>query len=133
MGFTKSDLKTGMVCKHRDGRFSLVAKDTFEKEDNLVFVYNNRTDLRYFKEDTLKWYPPTTRNRDERTEFQKSIDIVEVYQPINLCNGYIIISKHYSQINTSKWKLLWKEEPEVEEMTMEEVCRMLGKNIKIIK
>ena len=131
--FTKQDLKTGMVCEHRSGKLSIVAKDNFESEDNLIFSTNNRTDLKHCDNDTFQWFPDTITNRTEsRSDFQKSVDIVAVYKPSLLCNGYEILAVNRDEINLSRWKLLWKEEQEVE-MTIEEVCKALGKNIKIIK
>ena len=128
MGFTKEDLKTGMVCKHRNGKLSMVANDTFQKKDNVIFAHNIRTDLNDFDRENFKW----CFEEKNRSEYTKGIDIIEVYQPGNVCNGFIIFSGSDAEIEKEmkSWKVLWSEDS-VEEMTLEDICKALGKNIKI--
>ena len=130
MGFTKEDLKTGMVCKHRNGELSIAVKETFERNDNVIFTHNIRIDLNDFDNLTFKWY----FEEKNRSEYTKGIDIIEVYQPGNVCNGFIIFSGSDAEIEKEmkSWKVLWSEDS-VEEMTLEDICKALGKNIKIVR
>ena len=121
---TKQDLKSGMICKHRDGRFSMVLRNTYEDgEGDLVFKHNNRSGLNAFS-NNLKW---------SYTAPSPDTDIIAVYQPYNPCNGFVIFTLPKHEINTNYWKLLWSEPEPTEEMTLAEVCKALGKNIKIVK
>lgn len=134
MKFTKEDLKTGMICKHRNGEFSTVVKDTFEKEGNVVFSPKSRTGLDNFDRENFKWFFEGYQNESKRTESSKGVDIVEVYQPLNVCNGFIIFSGSDYEIKKEmkSWRVLWSEDS-VEEMTLEDICQALGKNIKIVR
>ena len=130
MGFTKEDLKTGMVCKHRNGELSIAVKETFERNDNVIFTHNIRIDLNDFDNLTFKWY----FEEKNRSEYTKGIDIIEVYQPRYICKGFIIFSGSDSEIKEEmeSWKVLWSDDS-VEEMTLEDICKALGKNIKIVR
>lgn len=134
MGFTKEDLKTGMICKHSNGQFSMVVKETFERDDSVIFSFNNRTDLIDFDNENFKWYFKGYELESKRIESSKKVDIIEIYQPDNVCDGFIIFSASDSQIKEKmkSWKVLWSEDS-VEEMTLEDICKALGKNIKIVR
>ena len=106
--FTKADLKNGDFVKLRDGSVGITLVDigaiTFGRQ------YMTLNDLR----DDL------TNRREE------NCDIVAVRRPI---------SPHeciYDIFNCKKGELVY-ERKEVEEMTLEEVCKALGKEIKIVK
>lgn len=125
--FTPKDLKTGYICKHRDGVFSMVMLDNFETEGEIVFHSKSRTSLKSY-DDEFRWcfneFPESTTKQDN--------DIVKVYNPRLICYGFMIFETGASQVDTSNWTLLWSEKETVE-MTLEEVCQELGKNIKIVK
>ena len=58
----------------------------------------------------------------------KSVDIMKIYEPKNLCESVAIFSDNS---NLSNWKLVY-DRCEDEEMTLAEVCNQLGRKIKII-
>ena len=66
------------------------------------------------------------------TEHQKSIAIVAVYEPHNLCSSVAIFERTFKECLIKDFKCIWKRPPEVKELTLEEVCKALGKNIKIV-
>lgn len=124
---TKQDLRSGMICKHRDGDFSMILLKGYEtgnSEDNLIFASNSRAGLDAF-DNNFKWIPYKNPIEDN--------DIIAIYSPGNVCKGFQIFEKHHSQIDITNWKLLWSEPIQAEEMTLAEVCKALGKNIKIVK
>lgn len=53
----------------------------------------------------------------------READIVKVYQPIS--------NKDYGKYKIME--LIWERKEPVEEMTMEEICKALGKTVKIVK
>ena len=113
---TLQDLKTGMLVRTRDKKLRLVIANSIigigASGGMGLFNYNN----------------------DFKSCQYSSFDIIEVYsEPF---------SKYIYSAGIELWlkqeaflkhcELLWKEE-EVIEMTMEDVCKALGKNIKIVK
>lgn len=107
--FTKADLKTGDVIRQRNGLIGIVNCDL-----DMIITRDSWLDLEHWSED-LK---TTLGNAD--------FDIVEVRRPKE---------KGGCQFNAiaNKWGALVYERKEVEEMTLEQVCALLGKEIKIIK
>ena len=105
--FTKTDLETGDIVVKRNGTEYMYINDYFVNNDGYerVEYYN----------DVL------TRNSS-----YPSIDhdIVKVKRP---SNGY-----QYRQKFWDEAPVIW-ERGKVEEMTLEEVCKALGKEIKIVK
>ena len=105
--FTKVDLKTGDVIKHRNGDTRIVIS-----EFNTLIGKDVGLNLNCFQEDL--------------TARDNNLDIVAVRRPYN-----------NSQASFDAFKFgygdLVYEREEVEEMTLAEVCKLLGKNIKIIK
>ena len=122
---TKKDLKTGMKVVLKDGTKCIVMRGIRREfgleEDCLVFLdTDGRTDIDNYSEDIIMeksdWY--------DLSKF----DIEEVYISTNL--------NHTLQKN-GLWKLIWKREPVVEEITADEAMKRLeeqsGKRIKIIR
>lgn len=105
--FTKADLKTGDVIKRRNGWVEIV-----NCELKTLINKNGWNDLDYIREDL--------------TSDTDSWDIVAVRRPIH---------KSDCQFNTFEFEAgtIVYERKEVEEMTLAEVCRLLGKEIKIVK
>lgn len=101
--FTKADLKDGMVVEYRDGSRRMVLGDK-------VIGYNYYNDLASYNNTLESKFDETTINK--------------VYKStsINLNNYF----------NKENLTLIW-ERKEVEEMTLAEVCKLLGKEIKIIQ
>jgi hypothetical protein len=115
---TKSDLKTGMVCKHMGGFHSLILGNAcvvLDANKGGVPLYNFTKDLHYIHKENQSFW-----------------DIVEVYGEREQASGSDMMFK-IANIEYIKGDLLWKCEDEPVEMTMEEICKALGKNIKIIK
>lgn len=107
--FTKADLRTGDVILQRDGLIGIVNRDL----EMIVCDDNHWNDLDNVREDL------TNVLGDE-------FDIVEVRRPTK--KGECC----FNAMNY-KWGTLVYEYKEPEEMTLAEVCKLLGKNIKIIQ
>lgn len=105
---TKSDLKTGMVVEIRRGKTALVLLDT--QNGDVVSGPNLWGSLKDYNKNFENKYG------------DKEYDIVKVYQPQN----------NNSYYSFEDLTLIW-ERDESTEMTMEEVCKALGKQIKIVK
>lgn len=104
MKFTKKDLKTGMTVKFKDSPQRIVMLNTTDGDRLAIFDNESLTD--YF---SLDYY------NDNMEEVGGAIvigDIISVY----------------NQYST----LLW-ERKEIEELTMEELCKELGREVKIKK
>lgn len=109
--FTKADLKTGDVVKMKNGIVGIINRDL-----DMIILQEKWLDLEDLSED-LKF----THNRRRDEEW----DIVEVRHPNK---------KSECQFDAIKYgfgTLVYKHQ--VEEMTLEQVCKLLGKEIKIIK
>ena len=108
--FTKSDLKTGDVILRRDGNVEIVIK-----ECNVLIKpreCNRLADI----------------NEDLTHSFFKDGDIVAVRRP------KIPTDCQFSAFKENRGTLIYdRERDEVEELTLAEVCKLLGKNIKIIQ
>lgn len=124
---TKSELKTGMITRHRNGDYGLVVKDNCYGEDAILFSSNNWTGLEEFDEETLEW----RLNAKNRTEYAKTVDIVEVFLP-NLPCDMLNHDMKKPTAGFSGFRSIWKRE-DVVEMTLEEICKTLGKNIKLVR
>lgn len=114
--FTKKDLKNGDVVVLRDYTRGIVIKDL----DALITEDLNTMSLRYTDYD------------DDLTRAghtgKASMDIMKVYRPDN----YIGCTFDHDNEFLKNSKLIY-ERKEVEEMTLEEICKALGKEIKIVK
>ena len=106
--FTKANLKTGDFVKRRDGsiRMALVEAN--------VLIGADGTDY-------LEHY-----NNDLTRESIRDYDIMTVHRPVNK-SDYTFYLKE-----TQRGTLVY-ERKEIEEMTLAEVCKALGKEIKIVK
>ena len=110
--FTKADLKSGDIITFREGSYGMYI-DTF---DAVMFLENDGS------------YLPLTdiiniTFKDKYGESQW--DIIKIQRP-EKTNG--IVPYHWLE-----GKVMWEEKPPIEEMTLEEVCKALGKEIKIVK
>lgn len=107
--FTKEDLKPGdiLVTKSK-GKYMYIG-------DHMVCSKDWIGMEEYDKNLKLK-------NRGLLRETD-SFDVVKVLRP----KGYTVLERHWEYAD-----LIWKREETVE-MTLEEVCEALGKNIKIVK
>ena len=110
--FTKEDLKTGDVLLRRDGA---------------VEIYNGELDMLILQED---WDDPSHIRLDLTSEITSDADIMAIRRPIakSSCIFGAFEEGHERGI------LVYQREEvkEVEEMTLKEVCKLLGKEIKII-
>lgn len=107
--FTKADLKTGDVIQRRDGRIEIV----FLPHQTLICQTHGWNTLNDFREDLTSTY-------------DKNWDIIAVRRP--LLQGHCQFDAFELKLGT-----LIYERKEVEEMTLAEVCKLLGKEIKIVK
>lgn len=109
--FTKADLKFGDIVITRNGIEYMYINDYFVNNYgyNRVGTYSN--DL------TISSTYPSVKN---------SCEIIKVRRPIN--------GIQYCQNYWDEAPIIWeRKEVEAEEMTLEEICKALGKEIKIIK
>lgn len=106
--FTKADLKTGDVILRRNGDVEIVIKEV----DALVKPKecNRLADI----------------NEDLTHSFLTDGDIVAIRRP------KLPTDCQFSAFKEKRGTLVYERE-EVEEMTLAEVCKLLGKNIKIVK
>lgn len=112
--FTKADLRTGDVILRRNGDVEIVNREL----DMLICSNGGWNDLDDILEDL------TYRSRI----CGDKLDIIEVRRPqvkSQCCFSALKSAKHYGT--------LVYERKEVEEMTLAEVCKLLGKEIKIVK
>lgn len=105
--FTKADLKTGDIILRRDGAVEIV-----NREHETFITPKGWNDFDEMKEDL-------TSNRNSM------YDIVAVRRPCEKSDCEFKAFEH-------KWGTLIYEREEAEEMTLEEVCKALGKKIKIV-
>lgn len=108
--FTRADLKTGDVVKFRNGEIGIVngKLKTIIMKDKFACICHFTENLMY---DGMN---------------SKGEDIVAVRRPESVYHcQFCAFEREYG--------ILVYERKEVEEMTLAEVCRLLGKEIKIIK
>ena len=106
--FTKADLKTGDVLMERDGTVQILIK-----ERGLLITKNGWNNLDCIEDDLTN-------------KHHKDFDIVAVRRPLEKCDCV------FTAFNAKRGELIY-ERKEVEEMTLEQVCKLLGKEIKIVK
>ena len=106
--FTKADLKTGDVILHKSGDVEIVIKELGVRVRPIEC--NRLADI----------------NDDLTHSFLPSEDIVAVRRPNSPMDC------RFEAFKEKRGTLIYERE-EVEEMTLAEVCKLLGKNIKIIK
>lgn len=106
--FTKADLKTGDAILLRDGSVEIV-----NRELEMLIRKKYYNDLDEIKDDLTSTY--STRE----------LDIIAVRRPVDKADCCFDAFKN-------NWGTLVYERKEPEEMTLEQVCKLLGKEIKII-
>lgn len=108
-GFTKADLKDGMIIEHRDGDLFIVLGDRIVAKNGYWTLDDYNDDL-------------TDRNH-------KGADIVNVYKTKS---G--VLNDIDDVYNKDYLTLIWerKEEPEYKEMTVEEIEEKLGYKVKVV-
>lgn len=107
--FTKADLKTGDIVKFRDGHTGIV-----NGEFDMIITQTCWQDLDGYKIDLTSGYG------------NEQFDIIAVRRPKKKGDCQFIAFEY-------RWGTLVYERKEVEEMTLEQVCKLLGKEIKIVK
>lgn len=111
----KSDLKSGMMVVNRIGDTGIVLRD-FKDDKRDIIAADGKYSTRY-------WGPLDRFHEDLTHKTFKSSDIIKVYDFKDSVCGV--------SLNPSIRKLIWEREKDVE-MTIEEVCKALGKNVKIV-
>lgn len=102
-GFTKADLKNGMVIEQRCGTRKIVIEDR-------IVGYEEYGELQRYGDDLLHQNNP-------------GLDIVKIYKPTNTIE---------QALRSNNLELLW-ERHEVKEVTMAEVEEKFGCKVKIVK
>ena len=119
---TLDELKTGMVLVSKDGRISMVLRDTINGDIISGEIWKPLEDVRMYG------------TREDGSGFD--YDIIEVWQPTGnrffLGDSYCIGE---TSLNTDNCILVWKyvEQPKRKKMTLEEVEEELGYKIEIIE
>ena len=109
--FTKANLKTGDIIKQRNGAIGVI-----NRQLEMITCKNGG------------WIDLDRFNGDLTNQWSKEFDIVLVRRPKAKadCN--------FDAIRQEWGELVYdRERDEVEEMTLEQVCKLLGKTIKIVK
>jgi len=110
----KEDLRTGMVTEDKRGMFRLVWGDA-------LVGFNNDGGI-----------PFSNMNQDLTHNKNKLDNVVKVYQPsINGMGGADI--NFYKDRIEEYCELIWERKSTTEELTLEQVCKELGRDIKIVK
>lgn len=108
--FTKEDLKPGdIVVTKSEGKYMYIGDYMVRSKDWIgMEAYDKNLKLTY-------------KGLNEVDSF----DVVKVLRP----KGYTVLEHNWEYAD-----LIWeRKEVKVEEMTLEEVCKALGKEIKIVK
>ena len=110
--FTKADLKTGDVIRRRNGSVEILNREL----GTLICDNGGWNNFEHIREDLTDDY------------VGKECDIIEVRRPKDKCDCCFDAMR----ANAPRGILVY-ERKEVEEMTLAEVCKLLGKEIKIVK
>lgn len=105
-----NDIKSGYICKTRDGELFMCLRSNQEKFDK---IFANQEEIIYGNcYDELDY------------RFYDSKDITEVYG---------LVSDHYNpyRISTDGRPLLYKR-PDPKELTVEQISKLLGYEVKIV-
>lgn len=106
--FTKDDLKSGDIVTTRDGATYMLVNSLFINNKGFMRLPDYKDDL-VFK---------------DSSGYMRVFDIIKVQRP----QADIYFCKNYWE----SAEVIWEREETVE-MTLEEVCKALGKNVKIVK
>ena len=120
--FKKSDLKSGDIVELRNGdRYILIKNARHNQYDTPTDVFMS---INKFGSIPLSWYSDSLLNSNG----DKSYDIMKISDSFYIPN---IFRTHPSgTLVVPDWAL---EREKTEEMTLEEVCKELGRDIKIVK
>lgn len=109
---SKEDLRTGDVVKYRNGEVGIV----FTEIGSILFRDDSYEELDYFKDDL-------TCSESDYNKY----DIVAVRRPTKTYEC------RFRAFDKELGTLVYEREEPVEEMTIEEVCKALGKDVKIVE
>lgn len=120
--FEKSDLKSGDIVELRNGdRYILIKNARHNKYDTSADIFMG---INKFGSMPLSWYSDSLLNSNG----DKSYDIMKISDGFYIPN--IFCTHPSGTLVVPDW--VWERE-ETEEMTLEEVCQELGRDIKIVK
>lgn len=105
------DLENGMAVKFENGEIGMVFKD--------FMTWN------YIMDRTIK---VMSYGDNDSERYLEDCKIVEVRSVKKFCNDAFL----HPKTMFNRGVVIW-EKPKVTEMTLEEICKALGKNIKIVK
>lgn len=109
--FTKDDLKTGDIVLLRSGDVKLYIKEAY------MFVGSRQMG---------DWDYDTGFTHNLNRVSSSTYDIMAVRRPVNISD------MSFDAFEKNRGRLVY-ERDETVEMTLEEVCKALGKNVKIVK
>lgn len=108
-----SDLKTGMIVQFRHGGKYLVVNDCFIANSSHMFMRSYNEDM--------------TCTSDYR-----DADIMKVWETKELCNLSSMLLFDWTNENRFGHMIWDRENEDHVDMTIEEVCKALGKKVRII-
>ena len=112
----KEDIESGMIVEMSNGKKALVINT------ELFFIkHGGSTSLAFYEDDLTR---------------KNSFTIKKIYRPIIPSNTNIGIdlAAFLSKDREHEFfSLIWERPPIVEELTLEQVCKELGRDIKIVK
>lgn len=121
--FTKKDLKEFDIVKLRNGEVFIILNIPMAKEGLGIFNKKHYWCYKY-----LDGYSSHLSDREDPND-----DIVAVKRRANrlLASAWVTLENFFDGMVDYNWTWTRPEEPV--EMTLEEVCKALGKEIKIVK
>lgn len=135
--FTKYALETGMIVQFRDGGKYVVVLPNNDLEKGIFTNYCGYMPLCKYQDDLML----NTRNNFDRyyMKNQSEFDIMRVWRCREFSNMMSMTDKGEDCWTDRFCDLIFDREAnigtadEVVEMTMEEICTKLGKNVKVVK
>lgn len=110
-----SDLKTGMIVQFRNGGKYLVVNNCFIANTSHMFMYKYNEDM-------------TCKNDCN----YRDGDIMKVWEVEELCNLNSMLLSNWTDEDRFGHMIWDRENEDRVDMTLEEVCEVLGKKVRII-
>lgn len=121
---TKSDLKTGMIAKTRDGSEHTVFIDTIP----IMCNYCDKIETSFIVNRSKNIWDSLNNYNNDLTHIEfEDLDIVEIYIPLHPYSFQDV------EFQREKRRLIWKREEDIKEVTMKDIENKFGCKVKIVK